>query len=224
MKSGIKQGKRGRPQKKIDVTPKPLEVKTKDVVIDAKPVSVISTLAPVKRGRGRPPKSGVVKGEMNITIKSQPKEDVVVVDDYVQPTILRKKRVFRFDKRLFHQFAQKYNGDIVIMSYVHDRMMQMFTNGKITIPTINDTYYHEWCRMTPPLEPLMEKEISSDNAFMRGIPVQYKYPLLIDEDMFWRFEKSCKKYPQYISNELLKKMLNEDIKIDISKYKEWCTV
>jgi hypothetical protein len=229
MKSGIKHGKRGRPKKvqpKVDaVTPKPLEyvIKKDGVEIDMnQPLTV--DISPIKRGRGRPPKSGVIKGEMNITIKPQSKGEIISTEDYVQPQILRKKRVFRFDKRLFHQFAQKYNGDIVIMSYVHDRMMQMFLNGKIKIPTIDETYYHEWCKMTPPIEPVTEKEISSDNAFMRGIPVQYKYSLLIDEDMFWRFEKGCKRYPQFISNELLKQMLNEGIEIDTSKYREWCTV
>ena len=285
MKSGIKHGKRGRPKKvqpKVDVvTTKPLVLKKDSVVIDMKQ-SVLATSIPIKRGRGRPPKSGVIKGvenitiksqlktdsitvkpfeyiikkdgatidmnqpvsivspfkrgrgrppksgaikhEMNINIKSQLKEVAVSTEDYIQPQILRKKRVFRFDKRLFHQFAQKYNGDIVIMSYVYDKLMQMFVNNKIKIPTIDESYYHEWCSGTPSIEPATEREISSANAFMRGIPVQYKYSLLIDEDMFSKFERSCKRYPQYISNELLKKLIDDNINIPTSKYKEWCTV
>jgi len=223
MKSGIKYGKRGRPKKVNIDTPKPLELKKDSVMIDMNHPIMIET--PIKRGRGRPPKLSIIKGEMNITIKSQPKEEVVSVEDYIQPKILRKKRVFRFDKRLFHQFAQRYNGDIVIMSYVYDRLMQMFINNKLKILTIDESYYHEWCGGgAPSIEPVVEKEISSANAFMRGIPVQYKYSLLIDEDMFTKFESCCKRYPQYISNELLKRLIDDNINIGTSKYKEWCTI
>lgn len=245
LKSKSKPAKRGRPKKDItksDVVskvvkshkvetirpqkPKVVEPqKISEVVVGASNIEIkhptMSDPILIKRGRGRPARISSTPGEKNSKITT---DQTVLMEDYILPTILRKKRVFRFDKRLFHQFAKKYDGDIVIMSYVYDRLMWMFINDKIKIPSINETYYHEWCKMTPPIEPVTEKEISSDNAFMRGIPIQYKYSLLIDEDMFWRFEKSCKRYPQFISNELLKQMLNENIYIDTSKYKEWCTI
>jgi len=222
MKSTKKTGKRGRPKKiqpKVEeIITKPLVLKKEDV-IDVEPISVDT---PIKRGRGRPPKSVIVNGEENITIKPHI-EEPIIEEEYIQPKVMRKKRVFRFDKRVFHQFAKKYDGDIVIMSYVYDRLMRMYVDKKLKIPTIDEVYYGAWCNGgTPPIEPIVEREISSSHALLKGVPLQYKYPLLIDEEMFARYEKSCDRYPQYISNELVKRLLDDNINISTSKYKEWC--
>jgi len=218
MKSDKKKGKRGRPKK--------IHTKIEEVIIKTKPVKVIgeeniSIITPeVKRKRGRPAK--VNKDEGGIKVKESP----ILEEEYIQPKILRKKRVFRFDKQKFHEFAKRYEGNLVIMSFVFDRLMQKYIDHKIKIPIINEPYYSEWCKDSPPIEPVEEKEISSHNAFVRGVPMQYKYSLLIDEEVFSKFEQSCKRYPPYISNELLKMLLDEknNINISTSKYREWCTL
>jgi hypothetical protein len=205
MESDKPKGKRGRPRKIVTETQ--------------------TTISSVKRKRGRPSKSPV-DGENNIKIKKVAVEQPVIEDAYVPPTILRRKRVFNFDKRVFHMFSAKYNGDIVIMGYVFDILMKMYMDKKITLPVIDEKYYSEWCKGTLVIEPLEEKEISTSHAMMRGIPIQYKYPMVIDKDLYNEFEKKCNRYSQYITNELVKMLLDEKnkINIDISKYKEWCTI
>jgi hypothetical protein len=197
-------GKRGRPKKIVT-----------DIVKEPK----------VKRGRGRPsskPKD-TVSGEKNIKIKEpeiEPLEEI-----YIPPKILRKKRVFTFDKKVFHAFVQKYGGDIIIMSYVFDNLMRLYIHDKIMLPSIDDAYYREWCKGPfPGLEPIEEKELSTSHAIMRGIPLQYKYPLLIEEDIFNMFQKKCKIYSLFVANLLVQMLLDEKnkINIDTSKYKEWC--
>jgi hypothetical protein len=202
MESDKFKGKRGRPRKVVDIT---------------KPVIPLT-----KRGRGRPSK--VINGEKNIKIKKEVIEPIIE-EVYVQPKILRRKRVFRFDKRIFHAFANKYSGDIVIMSYVFDILMRMYLNNKIIFP-IDDKYYYKWCEGTPSIEPLEEKELSTSHAMMRGMPVQYKYPMIVDKDLYDEFEIKCKRYPLFITNELVKMLLDEKnkITIDTSKYKDWCTI
>jgi len=197
-------GKRGRPRKLVT------EIKVTDGV---------------KRSRGRPPK---IDGEGNIKVKKVvPKEDVIIEEEYIPPKVLRNKRVFRFDKRVFHMFANKYQGDIVVMGYVFAILMKMYIDGKVTLPQIDDKYYNAWWNGSPPLEPLEERELSTSHAIMRGVPVQYKYPMLIDRDLFNEFEKKCKNiYSPYVANELVKMLLDDKYKINIdtSKANEWCTI
>jgi hypothetical protein len=199
-------GKRGRPRKPV----------TEVVISDG-----------AKRKRGRPSKQ-IVDGESNIKIKKSiiPKEDVIE-EEYIPPKILRNKRVFRFDKRVFHMFANKYQGDIVVMGYVFDILMRMYIDNKIALPHIDEKYYNEWWKGSPLLEPLEEKELSSSHAIIRGVPVQYKYPMLVDRDLFTEFEKKCKSiYSPYVTNELVKMLMDEKNKIviDTSRYREWCTI
>jgi hypothetical protein len=205
MESDKSKGKRGRPKKLV----------TKIEVSDG-----------IKRKRGRPSKS--IPGENNIKIKKEsvPKE-IVIEEVYVPPKILRRKRVFIFDKRVFHEFANKYNGDVIIMGYVFDKLMRMYIDDKMDIPLIDIKYYYEWCRGNPPIEPLEEKELASSQAIVRGIPLRYRYPMLIDKDLYTEFERKCKTYySQFVANELVKMMLNDKnkINIDTSKYREWCTI
>lgn len=201
-----KVGKRGRPRKIIT---EPIE-----------PV--------IKRKRGRPSKT--ISGENNIKMKksSVDKEvDDTEEEVYTPPTILRKKRVFRFDKKVFHDFVKRYNGDILVMSYVIDQLMKLYNDDKIKVLSDKNAYYYKWVLFNPPLEPLEENDISSSNALMKGIPLQYRYPILINEDLYIIFEKKCDKsglFFPYVMNELVKILLDEKnkINIDITKYREWC--
>ena len=212
MKSATKKGKRGRPKKvTIQITKSTIE----EPIIGEENIEIV--VPEIKRKRGRPAK--VAKGEEVVKSKELM---AAVEEDYVQPTIMRKKRVFRFDKKVFHQFAKKYNGDIVIMSYVFDRLMRLYNEKKLDIPAINNKYYTEWFQGNPLLEPIEEKELASTNAMLRGIPVQYKYSLLVDKEMYDKFERDSKVYSQYVSNELVKMLLDNKVTIDTAKYKEWC--
>ena len=212
MKSATKKGKRGRPKKvTIQITKSTIE----EPIIGEENIEIV--VPEIKRKRGRPAKS--TKSEEVIKSNESP---ALIVEDYVQPTVMRKKRVFRFDKKVFHQFAKKYNGDIVIMSYVFDRLMRLYNEGKINIPIISNKYYTEWFQGNPLLEPIEEKELAFTNAMLRGVPVQYKYSLLVDKEMYDKFEKESKIYPQYVSNELVKMLLDNKVTIDTTKYKEWC--
>lgn len=228
-----------KPISKLEVKPvlKSIKEIKQEVKLEIKPDEI-------KKKRGRPSKPKVI-GEENIEIKDQllikkkrgrpskPGNSIIEKNDggqsrfieeeiYIQPKILRKKRVFRFDKSVFHTFSKKYEGDIVIMSYVFDKLMRMYIDKKIKIPKIDEIYYAEWCKGNPLLEPIEEREISATQAFIRGVPLQYKYPLLIDEEVFSKFEYISKRYPQYISNALVKMLLDDNINISTSKYKEWC--
>jgi hypothetical protein len=107
MKSDKKKGKRGRPKKLVLKISTPVEE-----TVDGE--SNIEIIAPeIKRKRGRPAKLSTQVSDKVVKEKDLP----AVEEEYIQPKILRRKRVFRFDKRVFHQFAKKYNGDIVIMSF-----------------------------------------------------------------------------------------------------------
>jgi hypothetical protein len=102
--------------------------------------------------------------------------------------------------------------------------MRLYNEKKIDIPVIDTKYYTEWFQGNPLLEPIVEKELASTNAMLRGIPVQYKYSLLIDKEMFDKFENGCKLYCQYVANELVKMLLDNKVEIDTAKYKDWCTL
>jgi len=199
-------GKRGRPRKN--------------------PIKLIET-GP-KRKRGRPSKSGkkIIEGSENIIIT--PTEEI-----YIEPKLLRKKRVFRFDKSLFHNLSHKMDGDIIKVSYVVSELMRLYTENKLKIDekSYSTDYYNEWCKGNPPLEPLIINSISQENAVLRGIPLQYKYPIIIDEFVFSAFEASAigkRFYPPFVSNKLLQMYLDENNKlfmdrhIHISKADLWC--
>ena len=168
MKDDNKKGKRGRPRK----TPAIMEKK-----VDGAENIII------KKGRGRPRKA--TSGDKVIIDKPMKDDvDVVIPDDYVPPKIQRKKRVFIFEKKVFHAFANKYKGDIVVMSYVFDNLMRMYINKKINLP-------------------------------------------VIDEDIWWKFERSCTThYTQFIGNSLLKTFMDETnkINIDVTKANLWCII
>jgi hypothetical protein len=182
----------------------------------------------IKKGRGRPKKLGSkekviidkpLKGEI---------EDIIIPDDYIPPKIQRKSRVFNVEKKLFHKFADRYNGDIIVMSYVFDSLMRMYINKKI-MPKIDEQYYRLYCNhhpaLQPPLEPIREKDIHTSHAIMSGVSLYYKYPLIIDEEIWWKFEKTCTNYySQFIVNEILKMLLDDanKINIDITKANIWC--
>lgn len=196
MKTDKKKGKRGRPRKH------PIKIETEPVI---------------KRGRGRPPK---VKGLKNIEMVKK-KEDIKE-EIYVEPKIHRKIRVFRFNKSIFHSFAKKFNGDIIVMSYVVNRLLEMYMGGKLKVD-IRNTNYVEWCKGSPPIEPVGSNDLAQAQAVTRGIPLQYKYSLIIDENIFNKFERTSRCYPQFIVNTLVKMYLSEEnkINIDISKSKKW---
>lgn len=214
METEKKTGKRGRPRKII----------TEPVV----PV--------IKRKRGRPPKDTVVEkvvidDEDNIVVKKEKVGDITESEEdiYIPPKILRKIHVLRFDKNLFHSFVNKYNGDIVIMSYIFDQLMRMYLDGRIVLDIKKDDYYYKWVLFRPVIEPI-EDNISSTHGLLRGIPTQYRYHLLVDkDDIYDRYEHICYKkdiYPPYVTNELVKAFMNEKnkINIDITKYREWCAL
>jgi hypothetical protein len=224
MKTDKKKGKRGRPRKN------PITEKIK---------------SDIKRGRGRPPKSKIdgmenidinkTKGSgMSTWILSHPEEynkmcvkdreniEKRELEEYIEPKIYRKTRVFRFDRSIFHAFSKKFKGNIIEMSYVANRLMEMYINKKIKIENKN-TNYGEWCKGNPPLEPVGFNDLAQAHAVARGIPLQYKYSLIIDEEIFWKFEKDSKFYPQFIMNQLVKTYLDSDgkISIDIRKANGW---
>jgi len=203
MKSEKKTGKRGRPRKN--------------------PIKPVET-GP-KRKRGRPPK--MEGGRQN-------KTDVVarpIVEEYVEPKILRKKRVFTFDKNIFHTLSKKFNGDIIKISYVINEIMKLYTLNKIDInyKSYSNEFYSEWCKGSPPIEPLIITEISQSQAVYRGIPLQYKYPIIIDEKVWTSFEKSSRIYTQFLINKLVQMYLDEKnsklfISIDVNKAQGWCNI
>lgn len=179
-----------------------------------------------KRKRGRPPK---------VTGGRQQKDKVEVIvpveEEYVEPKILRKKRVFTFDKNIFHTLSKKFNGDIIKISYVINEIMKLYTSNKIDInhKSYSNEFYNEWCKGGPPIEPLIITEISQAQAVSRGIPLRYKYPVIIDEKTWTSFEKSSRIYPQFLINKLVQMYLDEKnsklfIDIDINKAHGWCNI
>ena len=205
MISGKPKGKRGRPKKVVTDIPK---------VTDG-----------IKKKRGRPSKLGDVKGIENIEVVDKVKSvSDEVEESYIPPKIERRNRVFRFDKKVFHAFAKKYGYDISKMSYVFDMLMRLYSNKTVDIPKLDEKYYRRWWQGSPPIEPIYEKELVSSHALMRGVPVQYKYSLLIDPEIFAVFEKSCKLYSPYVSNELVKMVIDDKVTIDMSKCDTWCVL
>jgi len=200
MKTDKKKGKRGRPRKH------PIKIETEPAI---------------KRGRGRPPK---VKDLKNIEMVKK-KEDIKE-ENYVEPKIHRKIRVFRFDRSIFHAFAKKFNGDLITMSYIVDKLMSKYLDHKIKIDKMDKSfkYYREWCKGSPPLEPVGSNDLAQASAVSRGIPLQYKYSLIIDEDTYNKFQKHYDYYPPFLINILVKMYLNEEnkISIDIRKASGWC--
>lgn len=233
MKTDKKKGKRGRPRKH------PIVEKIK---------------SDIKRGRGRPPKTPKIEGLENINytkdllygedtgkkgrgmstwILTHPEEynemckaDKERLEEYKEPILHRKIRVFRFDRSIFHSFAKKFNGDIITMSYIVDTLMIKYLDKKIKINPINKTlkYYQEWCKGSPPLEPVGSNDLAQASAVSRGIPLQYKYSLIIDEATYNKFQSNNDYYPQFLINILVKMYLNEEIKINIDTKKVygWC--
>jgi hypothetical protein len=196
MKTEKKKGKRGRPRKH------PIKTETEPTI---------------KRSRGRPPK---VQNLENIEIKNVaelPAEEI-----YIEPKIHRNIRVFRFDRSVFHALSKKFDGDIIIMSYVVNRLMEMYINKKIKLQNKNN--YYKWCDSSPLLEPVGFNDLAQAHAVSRGVPLQYKYNLIIDREVFHKFEKDSECYPQYLLNSLVKMYLDsgDKISIDIRKANGWC--
>lgn len=197
MKTEKNKGKRGRPRKhpiKTEIEPT------------------------MKRGRGRPPK---IKNIENIKVKDG--KETFIEEAYIEPKIHRKIRVFRFDRSIFHSLSKKFGGDIIIMSYVVNRLMEMYINNKLKVDN-KGTNYFEWCKGSPLLEPVGTNDLAQAHAVTRGIPLQYKYSLIIDEDIFHKFEKCSSCYPQFVMNSLVKMYLDsgDKISIDIRKAYGWC--
>jgi hypothetical protein len=223
MKTDKKKGKRGRPRKH------PIVEKVK---------------SDIKRGRGRPPKNiegfenikyskddtPVSKGNgMSTWILAHPEEyaemckaDKEKLEEYKEPKLHRNIRVFRFDRSVFHAFSKKFNGDIIVMSYIINRLMEMYINKKIKLQNKNN--YYEWCKGSPPLEPVGFNDLAQAHAVTRGVPLQYKYSLIIDREVFHKFEKDSECYPQFIINSLVKMYLDsgDKINIDMKKASGWC--
>jgi len=222
MKTDKKKGKRGRPRKH------PVVEKIK---------------SDIKRGRGRPSKTPKIEGLENIEyvdtskkgrgmstwILTHPEEyaEMCKADrenlEYKEPKLHRKIRVFRFNKSIFHSFAKKFDGDIIVMSYIVNRLLEMYMSGKLKVDTRN-TNYVEWCKGSPPIEPVGSNDLAQAQAVTRGIPLQYKYSLIIDENIFNKFERTSRCYPQFIVNTLVKMYLDSEdkISIDIRKASGWC--
>ena len=91
-------------------------------------------------------------------------------------------------------------------------------------------YYSEWVKGNPPLEPLVPNEIAQSSAVIRGIPLQYKYSLIIDEVTFTAFEKVSQCYYPFLLNKLLQMYLEEKNRAFMDKYikpdksEGWCNV
>lgn len=225
MKTDKKKGKRGRPRKH------PVVEKIK---------------SDIKRGRGRPSKKSKIESLENIEyintdkkgkgmstwILTHPEEyaEMCKADrenlEYKEPKIYRKIRVFRFDRSIFHSFAKKFNGDIITMSYVVDAIMLKYLDKKIKINPIDKKlkYYQEWCKGSPPLEPVGSNDLAQASAVSRGIPLQYKYSLIIDETTYDKLQSHNDYYPPFLINILVKMYLNGEIKINIDtkKVSGWC--
>lgn len=178
-----------------------------------------------KRKRGRPSKTLKVKGSENIIVSTPEIEEI-----YVEPKLLRKKRVFRFDRSLFHTFAHRFNGDIIKMSYIINELMKLYMEKKIKIDwkLVSSQYYDAWSKGSPLLEPLVLNELAQAHAVSHGIPLQYKYSIVIDENVFTAFENKAEKYPPFIINKLLQLYMDEKNKVFMDKHiKEdktegWC--
>jgi hypothetical protein len=86
----------------------------------------------------------------------------------------------------------------------------------------NETYAI-WHSRTTGIEPLVIEEFARESAITAGVPLQYKYPILIDDVVMSKFQRITNGiiYYMYVLNELVKLYIDGKIKVTKGGISEW---
>jgi hypothetical protein len=152
-------------------------------------------------------------------------EEVILKEEelYIAPKIERKIRVIRLDYKVFHGLNDMVKGDIVRLSYIVNRLMQIYSEKPTKFKIQKGENYYTWCSKNADIEPMVITEFARESTMVSGIPLQYRYPVMIDDVTASTFENVATRsmYHMYILNELVKLYVEGKIKVSMGGLGEW---
>lgn len=180
-----------------------------------------------KRKRGRPRKYPPIDKSIVKRSRGRPKKQNSVAQDVEKYVPLKRDlRTYqtRFDKKIFMELVKRFKGDLCAISYVIDQCMKEYIKNP-RVMQLDKLLQSKWSFQTNVIkQPFSDNELTLARFVIGGVPLQYKYLIIIDYDIYSQFESASYKnsiYSTFLLNELVKLYINGKLNIITEGAESW---